>query len=64
MTNLKRIRLDRGLTQKQLADLSGISIRKIQDYEQGHAPINKAAAITVKQLADALNVSMDKLLEI
>ena len=63
MINLKRIRTERGMTQKELAELSDINIRKIQDYEQGHSQINKAAAITVYRLAEALNVGMEKLLE-
>lgn len=54
MTNLKRLREMRGFTQKELAERSGISLRTLQDYEQGRKPINQAAAITVYNIAQAL----------
>lgn len=42
-SQLKSARIFRGMTQKQLAQLSGLSIKQIQRYEQGHdrIPINK-----------------------
>ena len=64
MTNLQRIRKERGLTQKALAQQSGVSIRMIQHYEQGIKDINKASAITVYNLAKALMVEMATLLEL
>ena len=47
MTNLKRIRMDCGLSQSQLATQSGINVRMIQYYEQQTKDINKAEAATV-----------------
>lgn len=41
-TNLKRIRTAKGYSQKQLAELSGVSLRSIQMYEQRRKDINKA----------------------
>ena len=64
MTNLQRIRKERGLTQKALAEQSGVSVRMIQHYEQGIKDINKASAITVYNLAKALMVEMATLLEL
>ena len=68
MTNLKRIREASGLTQAALASASGVNIRLIQDYEQGHKDINNAKAITVYRLSEALSVyvgiEMKDLLEI
>lgn len=64
MSNLKRIREASGLTQAALATASGINIRAVQDYEQGHKDINKAKAMTVYRLSEALRVDMRDLLEL
>lgn len=64
MTNLKRIRKESKLTQKALSELSGVNIRLIQDYEQGHKDINVAVALSVYKLAEALNCSVGDILEI
>lgn len=63
MTNLKQIRLDRGLTQREVAERSGVKIRQIQDLEQGHKNINGAAALSVFRIATALNTTIDRILE-
>lgn len=60
---LKEKREAAGMSQSGLAQASGISVRMIQHYEQGVKDINKAAAITVKRLADALNVKMEDIIE-
>jgi transcriptional regulator with XRE-family HTH domain len=52
-----------GLTQKALADLSGVSIRMIQHWEQGFRDINRAEAMNVYLLSKALKCNMDELLE-
>ena len=64
MTNLKRIRKESKLTQKALAELSGVNQRLIQHYEQGFKDINKAQGITLYNLAEALGCSMENLIEI
>lgn len=64
MTNLKRIREARGLSQAKLAEASGVNVRMIQHYEQGTKDINAAAALTVYKLAQALDSSVEFLLEI
>ena len=51
---LKTIRKQSHLTQKELADLSGVTLRMIQAYEQGHQDIMKAEARTVFALARML----------
>lgn len=53
-SRLKYTREDAGLTQKQLAEKSGVDIRLIQHYEQGSKDINNAKCITVLKLATAL----------
>jgi len=51
---LKAIRKQTGLTQKELSDLSGVSLRMIQAYEQGDQNIMKAEAQTVFALSRVL----------
>lgn len=62
-TNLARIRKESGLTQPQLSERSGINVRMIQHYEQGVKDINKASALTVYKLAEALGTTVGELLE-
>jgi transcriptional regulator with XRE-family HTH domain len=64
MSNLKRLREESGLSQNKLAEISGVSIRMIQHYEQGVKDINKAQGITLYKIAKALNCKMDDLLEL
>ena len=54
-TELKRRRLALGLSQRDLAERSGVSARSIQQYEQRRKDINKASFYTVAALADALH---------
>lgn len=63
MNNLKRIREERGLSQTKLAEESGVNIRMIQHYEQGVKDLNRAQAITVHRLAQALECKVEDLLE-
>lgn len=63
MSNLKTIRENRDFSQAKLAEASGVSIRMIQYYEQGFKDINKAQAITVYKLAEALDCGMEDLIE-
>ena len=64
MSKLQDARKAAGLSQSKLSEASGVGVRMIQDYEQGHKNINGARAITVYQLAKSLNVSIEDLLEI
>jgi transcriptional regulator with XRE-family HTH domain len=52
--NVKRFREQKGLTQEQLADLSGFSQQYISSLEQGH---RNPTVITLYELAIALGVS-------
>lgn len=63
MNNLQKIRKSCGLTQKELAEKSGLPIRAIQNYEQGFRSINGAAAETACKIAQALNCAVLDLLE-
>lgn len=62
MSNLKLIRKERGLSQSKLSEISGVNLRTLQDYEQGHKDINKASAITVFKIAQALGCTVEDLL--
>lgn len=55
---LKEVRINAGLSQAALADLSGVSIRMIQHYEQGAKDINGAKLSTLLALCLALHCSL------
>ena len=61
-TNLKRLRKKAGLSQSALAEISGVPLRTIQQYEQRQKNINKAQAQYVAMLARALYCKMEDLL--
>ena len=63
MSKLKAKRESAGLSQSDLAEASGVSLRMIQYYEQGFKDINRAAVVTIKRLADALKCEIDELIE-
>lgn len=62
-TRLAASRLRLGLSQRDLARQSGVSLRSIQMYEQRNKDINKAQAQTLQSLARTLNVGVEQLLE-
>jgi len=62
VTNLQKIRKAAGLTQKALADESGVSLRMIQLYEQRNKDINKAQALTLAKIARVLGCEVGDLL--
>ncbi len=59
---LKKQREYRGMTQAQLAKKTGISVRVIQNLEQGFRDINKASVETVLRLSEALGVDVYEIL--
>lgn len=59
---LAQKRRKKGLSQSQLADITGISLRTLQAYESETRDINKAAAENVYLLAQALDTSMEEIL--
>lgn len=63
MNNLKHYRTAAGLSQAQLAEQVGISHRTLQDYEQGRKPLEKAAAITVLNMARSLGCTVEDLID-
>lgn len=62
-TNLQRIRKAKGYSQRELSEVSGVSLRMIQLYEQRQNDINKAQAGTLLDLAQALSCQPRDLME-
>ena len=62
-TRVQTIRKDYGVSQSRLAELSGVSLRSIQLYEQRQNDINKSQLETVNSLARTLGCRIEDLLE-
>ena len=62
-TNLKRMRIQAGLSQRELAEASGVPLRTIQQYEQRQKNINKAQVEYLLMLAQALCCKVEELVE-
>ena len=60
---LKKLRESRGLSQRELAKLSGVSLRSIQMYEQRVNDSGKAQAQAVFKLSRAIGCTVEDLLE-
>lgn len=61
-TNLTIVRQEKGMTREMLAEKSGVAIRAIETYEQNKVNINNAAVWKVRDLARALDVPIEKIL--
>jgi transcriptional regulator with XRE-family HTH domain len=61
---LKELRIKKGLTQAELAEQTGLSIRLIQKYEQNAQDLNRVYAITIYRLAKTLDCRYEDLLTI
>lgn len=59
---LKDLRLDRGMTQSQLATAAGVNIRQIQKMESGEIQPENITLGTALRLAKALGVEPDDLI--
>lgn len=62
--NLKRIREAAGLSQGKLAEKSGVNVRTLQYYEQGAKDINACGGLRLYMLAQALDCTVEELLEL
>ena len=62
-TNLKRMRQKAGFSQSELAAVSGVPVRTIQQYEQRQKNINKAQVEYLLMLAQALCCRVEDLVE-
>lgn len=64
VNKLHEMRKMNRITQKRLSEISGVSLRSIQQYEIGAKDLNKASVLTVRNLAKALNCQIEDLLSI
>ena len=62
-SKLSEIRKARGLTQQQLSEASGVTLRMIQLYEQKQNDISKAQVMVVVNLAKVLGCEIEDLIE-
>ena len=62
-TNLKLLRQKAGLSQRELAEMSGVPMRTIQQYEQRQKNINKAKAEYLVMVAKVRCCTADDLIE-
>lgn len=62
-TNLKRMRRKAGFSQSELAGISGVPLRTIQQYEQRQKNINKAQVEYLLMLSQALCCKVEDLVE-
>ena len=60
--SLRDIRKQRNLTQKELAQRSGVNFRTLQDYEQGHKKLASASGDILLRLSTVLGCTLEDLL--
>ena len=61
-TVIQKIRISKNLSQSQLATLSGVNLRTLQDFEQGRKPLKNAKGEMLYRLSIALDCSINDLL--
>jgi transcriptional regulator with XRE-family HTH domain len=61
-TPLEKARRGAGMSRNKLSELTGISPRVIERYEQGRTNINDAAVSKVYDLAKAIGVSIEEIM--
>lgn len=59
---LQAARKAAGMSQSQLANAAGISVRILQDYERGGRDLNGAKLVTILKLCNALGCSLRDIL--
>ncbi len=62
MENIKKIRMDKGLTQKKLSEKSGVSLDTIKSYEIGRRNLKNAKYSTLIKLAKVLECEEGELI--
>lgn len=60
--SLRELRKQRKLTQRELAQMSGVNFRSLQDYEQGHKKLTSASGDILLRLSTVLGCSAEELL--
>ena len=64
MKHLQRLRIQSKMTQRELAELTGVSQRSIEGYESGFRDINGAKGIFLWRIAQVLKCQIEDLLEL
>ncbi len=59
---LREIRKKKNLTQKELAQKSGVNFRSLQDYEQGHKKLASASGDILLRLSTVLGCTAEELI--
>lgn len=59
---IKELRLEKGMTQTQLAELAGTQQSRLGEYERGDKAIENMTVGQAKKIANALGVKIDELL--
>lgn len=60
---LREMRIKRNLAQRELAEMSGVNFRSLQDYEQGHKQLRSASGDILLRLATVLGCSAEELIQ-
>ncbi|MBQ1647709.1 MAG: helix-turn-helix transcriptional regulator [Bacteroidales bacterium] len=60
-SSLRRYRKGAGLTQQELAERAGVSLRMVRAYEQGTQDIAKAEVASIQRLSQALHCQVSDL---
>ena len=62
MTKLKELRKSKNISQPELAEQAGVSLKALQAYEQDYRPLGRASADDVYRIAKALGTTIEELL--
>ena len=60
---VKELRVQKGLTQEELSERSGVSLRALRAYERRGKDLSRAQAETVLRLANALKCEIPDILD-
>ena len=63
MSKLQEVRIEKGFSQGNLANISGVNVRVLQNYEQGFRDINGSKLSTLLKLCEALECRLADILD-
>ena len=63
MLNIKKVRIEKGLTQAQLAEKSGVKLPTLKHYEQGSKNLDNAKIETLIAICDALECELYEIIQ-
>ena len=64
MSTLKEMRKLCGMTQRELAEKSGVNIRQVQKYESGEYSIENMTSKTASCIAESLGITIEELINL